>query len=61
MADNHEGTREMADHSHPQAAHVPGTMDIRQQERTFAGFLRLVSWAAVVILVVLVFLALANA
>ena len=41
MADNHEGTREMADHSHPHAAHVPGTMDIRQQERTFAGFLRL--------------------
>ncbi|MFC5737793.1 aa3-type cytochrome c oxidase subunit IV [Sinirhodobacter huangdaonensis] len=37
-----------------------GSMDIRAQERTFAGFLRFVTVGAVVIVAFLVFLALAN-
>jgi hypothetical protein len=42
------------------AEHKPGSMDIRTQQRTFAGFLRFVQWAVAVIAVVLIFLALAN-
>ena len=38
----------------------PGHMDIRQQEKTFAGFMKMVTWTAVLIVVVLVILALAN-
>lgn len=49
----------MADHSH--TAHQHGSMDIRVQERTFAGFIRWVTWSVVAILVVLVIMALANA
>ena len=49
----------MADHSH--TAHQHGSMDIRVQERTFAGFIRGVTWSVVAILVVLVIMALANA
>lgn len=40
--------------------YVPGKMDIRVQEKTFAGFVRFVTIAVVVILAFLVFLALAN-
>jgi len=40
--------------------YVPGKMDIRVQEKTFAGFMRFVTVSVVVILVFLVFLALAN-
>lgn len=42
------------------AEHKHGEMDIRQHERTFAGFIRLTVWSTVVILFLLVFLALAN-
>lgn len=42
------------------ADHQQGSMDIRVQERTFAGFMRLTAVSVVVILVFLVFLALAN-
>jgi hypothetical protein len=42
------------------AEHERGSMDIRDQERTFAGFLRFVQWAIGIVIVVLVFLALAN-
>jgi len=49
----------MADHSHSDYKH--GSMDIRVQEKTFAGFVRMVTWAVVVIFIVLVFMALANA
>ncbi len=43
------------------AEYKQGSMDIRVQERTFAGFVRFAIWAAIVALAVLVFLALANA
>ncbi|MEZ5798089.1 MAG: aa3-type cytochrome c oxidase subunit IV [Paracoccaceae bacterium] len=49
----------MADHAHGDYKH--GSMDIRVQEKTFAGFIHMVSWALVVTFVVLVFLALAGA
>lgn len=47
----------MADH----AEHTHGSMDIRVQERTFAGFIRFATWSVVVAIAVLVFMALANA
>ncbi|MDZ4085548.1 MAG: aa3-type cytochrome c oxidase subunit IV [Tabrizicola sp.] len=49
----------MADHKTSDHAH--GSMDIRAQEKTFAGFIRLATWATVVIIAVLIFMGLANA
>jgi hypothetical protein len=43
------------------AEHKPGTMNITTQERTFAGFIRLMTWGAIITILVLIFLALANA
>ena len=41
--------------------HVPGSMDITEQERTFHRFMTLVTRAAIAIVVLLIFLALLNA
>ncbi len=49
----------MADHKTTEF--VPGTMDIREQEKTFNGFLKFASWVVVIALGVLVFMALSNA
>ncbi len=49
----------MADHNHSE--HVHGSMDIRAQEKTFAGFIRMSIWVAVAAIAVLVFLGLTNA
>ena len=38
----------------------PGSMDIRQQEKTFDAFIKMVTWSAVIVVVILVFMALAN-
>lgn len=43
------------------AEYKPGSMDIRTQERTFASFIRFAQWVVGIVIVVLVFLALANA
>lgn len=43
------------------AEHKHGTMDIKVQEKTFAGFMRMSTWGAVISVLVLIFLALANA
>jgi hypothetical protein len=43
------------------ADYKPGSMDIRAQEKTFAGFVRFVAWATAAFLALLIFLALANA
>jgi hypothetical protein len=51
--------RKMADHH--QVEHVHGSMDIRDQEKTFAGFIRLAVWVVCLSLFVLVFMALTNA
>ena len=48
----------MADHHH--AEHVQGTMDIRAQEKTFAGFIRLSIWVTCITIGILIFMALAN-
>lgn len=42
------------------AQHTQGEMNIRVQEKTFAGFVRFVTYAVVAIVVFLVFLALVN-
>ncbi len=41
--------------------HVPGSMDIRAQERTFSGFVRMVAWGAGICVLVLIIMALADA
>ena len=43
------------------AEHKQGSMDIRAQEKTFAGFLAFVKWGVIVIFAILIFMALANA
>ena len=43
------------------AEHKHGSMNVTTQERTFAGFVRFVTWAIVICLLVLIFLALSNA
>lgn len=43
------------------AEYKHGSMDIRAQEKTFAGFIKFVTWGAVIVFAVLIFLALANA
>ena len=43
------------------AEHKPGSMDIRVQEKTFAGFIRFSTWGAIISILVLIFMALANA
>ncbi len=40
--------------------HVPGSMDIRDQEKTFAGFIKFTIWGAALSIGVLIFMALAN-
>lgn len=49
----------MADHAHN--THVHGTMDVREQEKTFNGFIKISTWVCIVSVVVLVFMGLANA
>ena len=43
------------------AEHKNGSMDIRVQEKTFHGFIRMVTWAVGITIAVLIFMALANA
>lgn len=42
------------------AEHKHGSMDVTVQEKTFEGFLRLVTWGAAITIGTLIFLALAN-
>jgi len=52
----------MAGHDHPHdTAHMHGTMEIRDHERTFAAFIRTVTWGAGLVIGILIFLALVNA
>lgn len=46
--------------THDPTHHVPGSMDISEQEQTFERFMRLVTRVAIVIVVLLLFLALIN-
>jgi Bacterial aa3 type cytochrome c oxidase subunit IV len=49
----------MADKHHAEHAH--GSMDIRAQEKTFAGFVRMTVWVVTIVVVILVFMGLVNA
>lgn len=40
--------------------HVHGSMDTTTQEKTFAGFMRVSVWVAVVAIAILIFMALVN-
>jgi hypothetical protein len=40
--------------------HVPGKMDIRAQEKTFAGFIKMVIWGFSIAALVLIVMALAD-
>jgi hypothetical protein len=48
----------MADHNND---FKPGSMDVRAQEKTFAGFIKFTQWGVVIIIAILIFMALANA
>lgn len=43
------------------AEHKHGSMDIRTQEKTFSGFIKLAMWVAGISIGVLIFMALVNA
>lgn len=43
------------------AEHKHGSMDIRNHEKTFAGFVKMAMWVAGISIAVLIFMALANA
>ena len=43
------------------SSYVVGKMDIREQQKTMAGFLRMTTWVCVLSILVLIFLALTNA
>lgn len=45
---------------HPPDAHKHGTMDITEQERVFAAFIRWSAWTVIFILLILAFLALTQ-
>jgi hypothetical protein len=47
--------RSMADHEHKH-----GSMNTKVQEKTFEGFMRLVTWGAGISIAILIFLALSN-
>jgi Ni,Fe-hydrogenase I cytochrome b subunit len=49
----------MADHH--DSEHKHGSMDIRAQEKTFEGFVRMSIWVACIAIGVLIFMALVNA
>ena len=40
--------------------YVPGSMDTTAQEKTFAGFMRMVSWGAIIAVLILIVMALAD-
>ena len=42
------------------AEHKHGSMDIAEQEKTFDGFMKWVTWGAIIVIAVLIFLALVN-
>ncbi len=45
----------------PQTEHKPGAMDIREQEKTFRGFIRMSIWVTCISIGLLIFVGLVNA
>jgi hypothetical protein len=59
MADHGQGHGQ--GHGHETAQdHTSGTMDIRDKEKTFEGFIRMTVWGAGIAVAILIFMALAN-
>ncbi len=48
------------DVEHSGTRHQPGTMDITEQEKTFAGFLTVIAFHVIAVPIVLIFLLLIN-
>lgn len=46
---------------HSTETHEIGTMDTTEQQRTFGGFLRFMTWTAALAILTLIFMALVNA
>jgi Ni,Fe-hydrogenase I cytochrome b subunit len=44
-----------------QGEHKHGSMDVRDHEKTFAGFIRMTTWGAGICIFLLIFTALLNA
>ena len=40
--------------------HTPGSMDIRDHEKTFNGFISMVRWGAMIAICILIFMALVD-
>lgn len=49
----------MAQH-HDVTEHKVGTMNITEQQKTFAGFIKFATWTATLSILVLIFMALVN-
>ena len=58
---NHHHAAHHHDARHDAAHHDHGTMEVAVQERTFDGFVRFLTWSAVISIAALIFLALVNA
>ena len=54
MATEDKGQNHMTDET-------PGKMNIEMQEKTFEGFLKVVTWTTIIIVATLIFIALINA
>lgn len=56
------GPRHMADDhaDHHKDAHQHGSMDIKAQEKTFEGFMRMAVWVAAISIGILIFAGLVN-
>ena len=46
----------MATHHHEITEHKIGTMDITEQKKTFAGFIKFATWTAILSILVLIFM-----
>ena len=51
---DHEGHTDMTEHKH-------GNMDTEVQQKTFEGFVKVVTWTVIVIIATLIFIALIGA
>lgn len=47
--------------NHDNGPHEVGSMDISEQQKTFVGFLAFAKWTVIATVVILIFMALANA
>ncbi len=61
METRNEDIEGLAMAEHHATDHEHGSMEIREHQKTFAGFVRLSTWVCIIAAVVLVFMALANA